>query len=143
MHEPDYTEYSLNQLHDCLHHINAEKYPRRFEQLQQEIELRTEKGETLSDNGLEQFLATDVPPSLGFRAWWCFTWRSCAAAVPLGALSAGLLKINAVLDLLPSAVMTTLQAVYWLLAIIAAGTFIMMQVLVKGYSGYRIRIVRT
>ena len=143
MYEPDYTEYSLNQLYDCLHHINATKYPRRFEKLQQEIELRTEKGETLSDGSLEQFLAADIPLSLGFRAWWCFTWRSCAAAAPLAALFACLLKINSVLDLLPPVVMTTFQAAYCLLALTAAGTIVMMQVLAKGYNGYRIRIVKT
>lgn len=142
MYEPDYTEYSLNQLYDCLQHINSEKYPRRFEKLQKEIELRTEMGETFSDKSVEQFLAADVPFSLGLRAWWCFIWRSGIAAMPLVALYTGLVKINTVFQLLPPLAMTIFQATYWILGTAAAGTCIMMQVLAKEYSGYRIRIVR-
>lgn len=143
MYEPDYTEYSLNQLYDCKKHINSRKYPQRFSRLQKEIALRTERGEALTDRTINELFAVDVPLTLGFRSWWCFTWRSAAAGILLFALLTGLLKINAVFHLLPHFALPAMQFIYWIVVIPIAGTCIMMQVLAKRYSGYCVRIVRT
>ena len=40
MKEPNYKEYSLEDLYDVLHHINGEKYPDRLAEVKKEIEIK-------------------------------------------------------------------------------------------------------
>jgi hypothetical protein len=142
MHEPDYTDYSLDQLYDCLDHINSEKYPLRFEQLQQEIALRSEAGEICSDPVLNELTAIDVPVTLGFRALYCFSWRFSIAAGLFVIVIFGASRLNDFLHLLPPSMLLTCEIIFAVVFFSIAGTIIMMQVLSKRYPGYRIRIVR-
>lgn len=142
MFEPDYTDYSLDQLHDCLAHINQENYPERYQRIQQEIALRQAAGEVLSDPSLNELIAVDVPLSLGIRAWWCFTWRVTLASLAATLLFLGFAKINALLRLFSPATMEIMYLMYNGIVFILAGTLIMMQVLAKRYQGYRLRIIK-
>ncbi len=142
MHEPDYTDYSLNQLHDCLEHINPDKYPLRFAQLQQEMELRSESGESRNDPVFNELAAVDVPIPLGFWALYAFSWRFAVAAGIYALLIFGVTLLNDVLHLFSPAVLLALEIFSAVLFFSISGTIIMMQVLSKRYRDYRIRIIR-
>lgn len=141
MYEPNYTDYSLNQLNDCLHHINPNQYPERLERLQREIALRIEAGEVLTDPVFNEIAAIDIPLSIGFRAWWCFGWRFTLIGLLFWLLLQGFLKINTILQIFTPQSLIIIQAFYTAGAIVTAGTLVMMQVLAKRYQGYRIRVV--
>lgn len=143
MHEPDYTDYSLNQLHECYRTINRAKYPNRFNRLQKEIDLRTEAGEVESDPIVNTLAAVDVPISLALRAAWCFSWR-LTVAVGLYYFLVIKIVVGVWLMIWPnstqllSAVLVILTLCYSLIV----ATLFMMQALAKRYQGYRIRVVR-
>jgi hypothetical protein len=143
MYRPNYSDYSLAELHDCLAHLDGQKYPERLQLLQDEMELRRAQGETLSDPMLNELLAEDVPASLGIRALWCFVWRMAAATFCCALLLKGCLWINTILHLLSTAALTLTLTILGTLFMTIAGTVIMSQVLAKRYHGYRIRIVST
>jgi len=143
MHEPNFSDYSLAELHDCLAHLDTQKYPERLQQLQNEMNLRREQGEALSDPILNELLAEDVPASLGIRALWCFIWRMVVAAIFCSLLIKGCVWANSILHLLSPAALNTTLFILGTLGMTIAGTVIMSQVLAKRYRGYRIRIVRT
>jgi hypothetical protein len=142
MHEPDYTDYSLDQLHDCREHINPEKYPLRFEQLQQEIELRSAGGEIRNDPVFNELAAVDVPATLGLRALFCFSWRFAVASGLYALMIFGVMRLNNFLHLFSPAALLASEIIFAALFFSISGTIIMMQVLSKRYRGYRIRIVR-
>ncbi len=142
MHEPQYTDYSLAQLHDCLHHINREKYPDRFLLLQNEIALRTHKGETFSDPLLDELIPTEIPYYLGFMTWWAFTWRIVLYGTLIFFGLNMLSWANVILNFVSTSVAFTIQIVAMIFFLFIGGPLIMIQVLAKRYPGYRIRIVR-
>lgn len=143
MHEPDYTDYSLTELQDCLNHVNRDKFPERYRQLQQEVSLRREQGETVTDPVLNELLAEDVPATLALQALWYFLLRFAAAALVCGLLLQGLIRINSLLDIFPPVLLNGVLLVAGIIFMTIAGTIIMSQVLAKRYRSYRIRIVRT
>lgn len=142
MYEPDYADYSLAQLHDCLDHIDRDNYPERYKELQKEIDLRYEQGETLVDPEVNELLAVDIPVSLGLLAWWFFLWRMTIAAGICILFVYGLAKVNGILQIFSSNMMSGIDIVVTILFITIAGIVIMMQVFAKRYPGYRIRIVK-
>lgn len=143
MHEPEYANYSINELRDCLAHINQEKYPDRYRALEMELRLRLEAGETPTDPLINELTARDVPPGLALRCFWCFLWRFGLAVALSQILALSLDRVNSLLNLLKPAVATPIFGVLQTIFLLAAGGFIMGQVLAKRYSGYRIRIVPT
>lgn len=142
MHEPNYVDYSLAQLHDCLNHVNREKYPDRLALLEKEIALRTHRGETFSDPILDELIPVTIPFGLGFRAWWSFTWRIVLSGALLFFFLNILAWANVIFNLVPATAVFVIQAAIMILFILICGPLIMMQVLAKRYRGYRIRIVR-
>lgn len=143
MHEPEYADYSINELRDCLAHINQEKYPERYRMLEMELRLRLEAGETPTDPLINELTARDVPPGLAVRCFWCFFWRFGLAVALSQLLVLSLSWVTSLLGLLGPAVTTLLFGVLQTIFVLAAGVIIMGQVLAKRYSGYRIRIVPT
>jgi len=142
MHEPNFSDYSLAELHDCLAHLDTQKYPERLQQLQNEINLRREQGEALSDPILNELFAEDVPASIGIRALWCFIWRMVVATIFCSLLIKGCVWANSILHLLSPVALNTTLFILGTLFMTIVGTVIMSQVLAKRYRGYRIRIVR-
>ena len=143
MHEPNYTDYSLAELQDCLDHLNSEKYPERFRQLQREMALRREQGEAVSNPVLNELLAEDVPAGLALRALWCFLWRTGAAGLLCYALLQAMIRVNAILDILSPLAEGLLLTIFGVIFMTAAGVIVMSQVLAKRYQGYRIGLIRT
>lgn len=142
MHEPNYEDYSLEQLHDCLNHINRDKYPDRFLVLKKEITLRTHKGESFSDPTLDELIPASIPYSLGLRAWWSFTWRIVLFGGMFFFLLNMLVWANVIYNLVPPETVMVLQIIAIGFFLLLCGPLIMMQVLAKRYPGYRIRIVK-
>lgn len=142
MHEPDYTEYSLAELQDCLDHLNSERYPERLRQLQLEIALRQEQGESLSEPLLNELLAEEIPLDLGIRAFCCFFWRIVTAGIVCALLLKGIVIANSLLAFFSPLLLQVVLLVVAACFMTTAGTVIMMQVLAKRYQGYRLRIVK-
>ena len=143
MHEPDYADYSINELQDCLTHINQEKYPDRYRALELELRLRLEAGEAPTDPLINELTARDVPPGLALSCFLCFFWRFGLAIALSQLLVLALERINTLLNLLEPVAATPIFWVVRTTFLLAAGVLIMGQVLAKRYSGYRIRIVPT
>ena len=143
MHEPNYSDYSLAELRYCLAHLDSQKYPERLQQLQDEMALRREQGEALSDPLLNELLAEDVPASLAIRSLWCFAWRIVVASICCLLLIKGCTWINSILHALSPTVLNITLFILGTLFMTIAGTVIMSQVLAKRYRGYRIRIINT
>ena len=132
----------MAELYDCLAHIDSFQYPARFQQLQNEIQLRRAQGETPSSPLLNELFAEDVPVGLGIRALWCFAWRITLSGILCLLLLKGCIWVNSVLQLLSPAVLSIALFLLGTLYMTIAGTAIMAQVMAKRYHGYRIRIIR-
>lgn len=141
MHEPNYEDYSLSQLYECLAQINRKKYPERLQLLETEIELRTEMGEAAVDPLINQLTAPDVPFSVGFRALLCFSWRAFLMGIFIALVTTGIDKINALLHLLPPIPLIIIKCIVALGLTALLGSLIMMQVFSIHYPGYRIRVI--
>lgn len=142
MYEPNYADYSLDQLQDCLVHIHKDKYPERYRRLQQEIALRSERGESLADPGINELTAVDVPLIVGVLALWGFLWRMAIAIVFCMLATYGMIWINAILRIFSPTMLLIVETLVVVPFMTAAAIVTMMQMLARPYPGYRIRIVR-
>lgn len=142
MHEPDYSDYTLNQLHDCLNHINRSRYPERYRRLTAEIELRLSAGEGSVEPLIDQLFPLHIPFTLGLRVLWCFCSRFAVLMAGVHLLWAGAGKINEILHLLGPSQFTAARYLSYIFCGLLGGTFVMMQALAKHYHGYRIRVIK-
>ncbi|WP_419174663.1 hypothetical protein [Desulfosediminicola sp.] len=139
MHNPNYAEYSLAQLGDCLNHINRDKYPDRYQLLLHEISLRTERGEAVCDPLINELTGADIPFSLALRLWLCFCWRYTICSAGVAALfMASYTAMNRLYILSPLIVGLMVAATIALL--ILSGAVIMKQALARPYRPFRIRV---
>lgn len=141
MHTPDYQDYSLAQLEDCLQHINRQKYPERFRLITDEIALRRELGENAVDPAVNELTGADIPFRVALQLWLCYTWRLGLGCLGVILLLALMRQINTMTGLLPAGHFFLIQLLAGLLIFLIAGPLIMMQVLARPFSGFRIRII--
>lgn len=140
MNLPNYTDYTLNQLHDCEKNIDRIRFSHRYEMITREIALRKVAGEIENDPSFEEFFATGVPMWVGIGAWWHFFWRATIATgilIVLFSAVADYLLISASISFW---VLPVVKTAITVVVIPTVGITAMMQTLAKRYYGYRIYI---
>lgn len=138
MNQPNYLDYTINELYDCERNINQEKFPDRYQIIKEEIKLRTERGELPSDKVINGIFSEDVPKLLSLKIWWSFLWRSTLISLILSLILWGItFLINKIVGY-SFPILPIIVSIFNILCFPLIGVWAMSQALGKRYENMKI-----